>query len=59
MPIYIIVVSDLWLEYIAFKISQGHVTEVGNIHWRAMKQLKDDYIDEFTCKYTLLKHHIR
>uniref|UniRef100_A0A669PW69 UTP6 small subunit processome component n=1 Tax=Phasianus colchicus TaxID=9054 RepID=A0A669PW69_PHACC len=49
--------SDLWLEYIKEELShpQGKPENSGSIHWRAMKMLQGDQVEDFISKYTLLQ----
>ncbi|NWH79398.1 UTP6 protein, partial [Piaya cayana] len=49
--------SDLWLEYIKEELShpQGKPENCGSIHWRAMKMLQGDLVEDFISKYTLLQ----
>ncbi|KFP38387.1 U3 small nucleolar RNA-associated protein 6, partial [Chlamydotis macqueenii] len=48
---------DLWLDYIKEELShpQGKPENCGSIHWRAMKMLQGDLVEEFISKYTLLQ----
>ncbi|KFP13634.1 U3 small nucleolar RNA-associated protein 6, partial [Egretta garzetta] len=49
--------SDLWLDYIKEELShpQGKPENCGSIHWRAMKMLQGDLVEDFISKYTLLQ----
>ncbi|NP_001006207.3 U3 small nucleolar RNA-associated protein 6 homolog [Gallus gallus] len=49
--------SDLWLEYIKEELShpQGKPENSASIHWRAMKMLQEDQVEDFISKYTLLQ----
>ncbi|NXK95929.1 UTP6 protein, partial [Formicarius rufipectus] len=49
--------TDLWLDYIKEELShpQGKPENCGSIHWRAMKMLQGDLVEEFISKYTLLQ----
>ncbi|NXC12289.1 UTP6 protein, partial [Corythaeola cristata] len=49
--------SNLWLDYIKEELShpQGKPENCGNIHWRAMKMLQGDLVEDFVSKYTLLQ----
>ncbi|XP_054077880.1 U3 small nucleolar RNA-associated protein 6 homolog isoform X4 [Rissa tridactyla] len=49
--------SDLWLDYIKEELShpQGKPENCGSIHWRAMKMLQGDLVEDFVSKYTLLQ----
>ncbi|KFQ11398.1 U3 small nucleolar RNA-associated protein 6, partial [Leptosomus discolor] len=49
--------SDLWLDYIKEELShpQGKPENCGSIHWRAMKMLHGDLVEDFVSKYTLLQ----
>ncbi|XP_019372554.1 PREDICTED: U3 small nucleolar RNA-associated protein 6 homolog [Gavialis gangeticus] len=49
--------SDLWLDYIKEELShpQGKPENSGNIHWRAMKMLQGELVENFVSKYTLLQ----
>ncbi|XP_067403497.1 U3 small nucleolar RNA-associated protein 6 homolog isoform X3 [Emydura macquarii macquarii] len=49
--------SDLWLDYIKEELShpQGKAANCGNIHWRAVKMLQGELVEEFVSKYTLLQ----
>uniref|UniRef100_A0A8C2UK96 UTP6 small subunit processome component n=1 Tax=Coturnix japonica TaxID=93934 RepID=A0A8C2UK96_COTJA len=49
--------SDLWLEYIKEELShpQGKPEHAGSIHWRAVKMLEGDQVEDFISKYTLLQ----
>ncbi|XP_064006600.1 U3 small nucleolar RNA-associated protein 6 homolog [Pogoniulus pusillus] len=49
--------SDLWLDYIKEELShpQGKPENCGNIHWRAMKMLQGDLVEDFVSKHTLLQ----
>ncbi|NWU48790.1 UTP6 protein, partial [Dromas ardeola] len=48
---------DLWLDYIKEELShpQGKPENCGSIHWRAMKMLQGDLVEDFVAKYTLLQ----
>ncbi|NXR10810.1 UTP6 protein, partial [Semnornis frantzii] len=49
--------SDLWVDYIKEELShpQGKPENCGNIHWRAMKILQGDLVEDFVSKHTLLQ----
>ncbi|NXD41651.1 UTP6 protein, partial [Copsychus sechellarum] len=49
--------TDFWLEYIKEELShpQGKPENCGSIHWRAMKMLQGDLVEDFVSKYTLLQ----
>ncbi|NWZ64141.1 UTP6 protein, partial [Acrocephalus arundinaceus] len=49
--------TDLWLDYIKEELShpQGKPQNCGSIHWRAMKMLQGDLVEDFVSKYTLLQ----
>ncbi|KFV02905.1 U3 small nucleolar RNA-associated protein 6, partial [Tauraco erythrolophus] len=49
--------SNLWLDYIKEELShpQGKPENCGSIHWRAMKMLQGDLVEDFVSKYTLLQ----
>ncbi|NXG65481.1 UTP6 protein, partial [Hemiprocne comata] len=49
--------SDLWLDYVKEELShpQGKPENCGSIHWRAMKMLQGDLVEDFVSKYTLLQ----
>ncbi|NWX70394.1 UTP6 protein, partial [Alca torda] len=49
--------SDLWLDYIKEELShpQGKPENCRSIHWRAMKMLQGDLVEDFVSKYTLLQ----
>ncbi|KFW92248.1 U3 small nucleolar RNA-associated protein 6, partial [Phalacrocorax carbo] len=49
--------SDIWLDYIKDELShpQGKPENCGSIHWRAMKMLQGDLVEDFVSKYTLLQ----
>ncbi|NWH64187.1 UTP6 protein, partial [Geococcyx californianus] len=49
--------SDLWLDYIKEELShpQGKPENCGSIHWRAMKMLQGELVEDFISKYTLLQ----
>ncbi|XP_074016121.1 U3 small nucleolar RNA-associated protein 6 homolog isoform X2 [Numenius arquata] len=49
--------SGLWLDYIKEELShpQGKPENCGSIHWRAMKMLQGDLVEDFVSKYTLLQ----
>ncbi|NXU20339.1 UTP6 protein, partial [Pardalotus punctatus] len=49
--------TDLWLDYIKEELShpQGKPENCGSIHWRAMKMLEGDLVEDFVSKYTLLQ----
>lgn len=49
--------KDLWLEYIKEELShpQGKPENSASIHWRAMKMLQEDQMEDFISKYTLLQ----
>uniref|UniRef100_A0A8B9IEE8 UTP6 small subunit processome component n=1 Tax=Anser cygnoides TaxID=8845 RepID=A0A8B9IEE8_ANSCY len=49
--------SDLWLDYIKEELShpQGKPENCGSIHWRAVKMLQGDLVEDFISKYTLLQ----
>uniref|UniRef100_A0A8B9P0V8 UTP6 small subunit processome component n=1 Tax=Apteryx owenii TaxID=8824 RepID=A0A8B9P0V8_APTOW len=49
--------SDLWLDYIKEELNhpQGKPENCGSIHWRAMKMLQGELVENFVSKYTLLQ----
>ncbi|RLV99258.1 hypothetical protein DV515_00009862 [Chloebia gouldiae] len=49
--------TDLWLDYIKEELShpQGKPENCGSIHWRAMKMLQGELVEDFVSKYTLLQ----
>ncbi|XP_008635808.1 PREDICTED: U3 small nucleolar RNA-associated protein 6 homolog [Corvus brachyrhynchos] len=49
--------TDLWLDYIKEELShpKGKPQNCGSIHWRAMKMLQGDLVEDFVSKYTLLQ----
>ncbi|XP_027718182.1 U3 small nucleolar RNA-associated protein 6 homolog [Vombatus ursinus] len=49
--------SDLWLDYIKEELNHpcGKPENCGQIHWRAMKMLQGELVEEFVAKYTLLQ----
>ncbi|NWR82350.1 UTP6 protein, partial [Furnarius figulus] len=49
--------TDLWLDYIKEELNhpQGKPENCGSIHWRAMKMLQGDLVEDFISKYTLLQ----
>ncbi|NXP13698.1 UTP6 protein, partial [Thinocorus orbignyianus] len=49
--------SDIWLDYIKEELShpQGKPENCGSIHWRAMKMLQGDLVEDFISKHTLLQ----
>ncbi|XP_054026846.1 U3 small nucleolar RNA-associated protein 6 homolog [Dryobates pubescens] len=49
--------SDFWVDYIKEELShpQGKPENCGNIHWRAMKMLQGDLVEDFVSKHTLLQ----
>ncbi|NXV73724.1 UTP6 protein, partial [Atlantisia rogersi] len=49
--------SDFWLDYVKEELShpQGKPENCGSIHWRAMKMLQGDLVEDFVSKYTLLQ----
>lgn len=49
--------KDLWLDYIKEELNhpQGKPENCGSIHWRAMKMLQGDLVEDFVSKYTLLQ----
>ncbi|NXL93096.1 UTP6 protein, partial [Alectura lathami] len=49
--------SDLWLDYIKEELThpQGKPENSASIHWRAMKMLQGDLVEDFVSKYTLLQ----
>ncbi|NXS03025.1 UTP6 protein, partial [Oxylabes madagascariensis] len=49
--------TDLWLDYIKEELNhpQGKPENCGSIHWRAMKMLQRDLVEDFVSKYTLLQ----
>ncbi|NXF75808.1 UTP6 protein, partial [Sclerurus mexicanus] len=49
--------TDLWLDYIKEELNhpQGKPENCGSIHWRAMKMLQGDLVQDFISKYTLLQ----
>lgn len=48
---------DLWLEYIREELSHPHgkPENCGQIHWRAMRCLQGEHVEDFVSKYTLLQ----
>ncbi|NXU54802.1 UTP6 protein, partial [Turnix velox] len=48
---------DLWMDYIKEEQNhpQGKAENCGSIHWRAMKMLQGDLVEDFVSKYTLLQ----
>lgn len=50
---------DIWLAYIKEELShvEGKPENCGAIHWRAMKVLHTDHVEEFVNKYTLLQNN--
>ncbi|XP_030064248.1 U3 small nucleolar RNA-associated protein 6 homolog [Microcaecilia unicolor] len=48
---------DLWLAYIKEELShqQGKPENCGQIHWRALKMLQGEQVEEFVSKYALLQ----
>ncbi|NXY85282.1 UTP6 protein, partial [Alcedo cyanopectus] len=48
---------DLWLDYIKEELNhpQGKPENCGSIHWRAMKMLQGEMVEDFISKYTLLQ----
>ncbi|KAM4692039.1 U3 small nucleolar RNA-associated protein 6 homolog [Rhinophrynus dorsalis] len=48
---------DLWLDYIKEELGhpEGKPEHCGPIHWRAMKMLQGDNVEEFVSKYALLQ----
>ncbi|KAM8947562.1 U3 small nucleolar RNA-associated protein 6 homolog [Pelodytes ibericus] len=48
---------DLWLDYIKEELSHsdGKPENCGGLHWRAMKILQGDDVEQFVTKYTLLQ----
>ncbi|XP_077460406.1 U3 small nucleolar RNA-associated protein 6 homolog [Stigmatopora argus] len=48
--------EDLWLEYIQEEMGPlGQPQNCGKIHWRAMKFLEGDSVEQFISKYTLMQ----
>ncbi|KAM9371151.1 U3 small nucleolar RNA-associated protein 6 homolog [Phaethornis superciliosus] len=49
--------SDLWVDYVKEELSHPHgkPENCGSIHWRAMKMLEGDLVEDFVSKYTLLQ----
>ncbi|XP_005526752.1 PREDICTED: U3 small nucleolar RNA-associated protein 6 homolog [Pseudopodoces humilis] len=49
--------TDLWLDYVKEELShpQGKPENSGSIHWRAMKMLQGDLVEDFVSKYTFLQ----
>lgn len=47
-----------WLDYLGMELEEGDLEMVGKLHWRAMKALSGDKIEEFVTKYTLLQHSL-
>ncbi|NXM27099.1 UTP6 protein, partial [Oxyruncus cristatus] len=49
--------TDLWLDYVKEELThpQGKPENCGSIHWRAMKMLQGDLVEDFVSKYTLLQ----
>ena len=49
---------DLWISFIEFLYSKSNnkeLQQVSNAHWRAMKSLSADLVEEFTQKFCLFK----
>ncbi|XP_074045082.1 U3 small nucleolar RNA-associated protein 6 homolog [Macrotis lagotis] len=48
---------ELWLDYIKEELNHpcGKPENCGQIHWRAMKMLQGEMVEEFVAKYTLLQ----
>ncbi|CAB4011640.1 U3 small nucleolar RNA-associated 6 homolog [Paramuricea clavata] len=49
---------DLWLDYIKLELTDGDSEMVSKLHWRAMKSLSGDNVEQFVTKYTLLQHSV-
>ncbi|NWI70132.1 UTP6 protein, partial [Todus mexicanus] len=49
--------TDLWVDYVKEELNhpQGKAENCGSIHWRAMKMLQGDLVEDFVSKYTLLQ----
>ena len=49
--------SDLWIDYVQLQSEHpnGKPEMIGQIHWRAMKALDGENIQDFTNKYTLIQ----
>ena len=47
--------TDLWLDYIKLELNDGDPNVVSKLHWRAMKSLSGDSVEEFVTKYALLQ----
>ncbi|XP_046856303.1 U3 small nucleolar RNA-associated protein 6 homolog [Xenia sp. Carnegie-2017] len=47
--------SDIWIDYIRFEQKEGEPSLVANLHWRAMKSLSGEKVEQFITKYTLLQ----
>ncbi|KFP01429.1 U3 small nucleolar RNA-associated protein 6, partial [Calypte anna] len=49
--------SDLWVDYVKEELSHPHgkPENCGSIHWRAMKMLQGELVEDFVSKYTLLQ----
>ena len=45
---------DIWIDYIRFE-QKGEPSLVANLHWRAMKSLSGEKVEQFITKYTLLQ----
>ena len=49
----------LWLDYIKFchynRISNDNLSTMSDIYWRALKQLKQNSVEDFNQKFNLLK----
>ncbi|XP_028395280.1 U3 small nucleolar RNA-associated protein 6 homolog [Dendronephthya gigantea] len=51
-------IPDLWLDYIKLELSDGDPNIVSKLHWRAMKSLSGDNVEEFVTKYALLQQSL-
>ena len=49
---------DFWLDYIKIELKHGDSEMVSKLHWRAMKCLSGDNVEQFVTKYTLLQHSL-
>ena len=45
---------DLWLDYIRLEMAGDDTENVSKLHWRAMKSLFGENVEQFVTKYTLL-----
>lgn len=48
---------DIWIDYIKLEMThpQGKPENVGNLHYRAVKQLNGELNQEFITQFTLLQ----